>query len=155
MSDIQWTNETWNFIKGCSRDAIELDEAVGERVLARVQPRGVLFEGGHAEQGPGALRSRHLDQPVFARGQPPHRDAHQLLHLENRLVEVERGIEVAVRGERAAAAVLVAAAGRLPALIGHDIPSQIVKAGRRLDLHPRPADFDAIRQRALARDAQA
>ena len=50
---------------------------------------------------------------------------------------------------------LVAAAGRLPALIGHDIPSQIVKAGRRLDLHPRPADFDAIRQRALARDAQA
>ena len=32
---------------------------------------------------------------------------------------------------------LVAAAGRLPALIGHDIPSQIVKAGRRLDLHPR------------------
>ncbi len=50
---------------------------------------------------------------------------------------------------------LVAAAGRLPALIGHDITSQIVKAGRRLDLHPRPADFEAIRQRALARDAQA
>jgi hydroxymethylglutaryl-CoA lyase len=33
---------------------------------------------------------------------------------------------------------LVAAAKRLPALIGHDIPSQIVKAGRRLDLHPTP-----------------
>jgi hydroxymethylglutaryl-CoA lyase len=46
---------------------------------------------------------------------------------------------------------LVAAAKRLPALIGHDIPSQIVKAGRRLDLHPRPSDFDAIRERALAR----
>lgn len=46
---------------------------------------------------------------------------------------------------------LIAAAARLPALIGHDIPSQIVKAGRRLDLHPRPADFDAIRERALAR----
>jgi hydroxymethylglutaryl-CoA lyase len=46
---------------------------------------------------------------------------------------------------------LVAAAKRLPALIGHDIPSQIVKAGKRLDLHPRPADFDAIRERALAR----
>ena len=46
---------------------------------------------------------------------------------------------------------LVAAAKRLPALIGHDIPSQIVKAGRRLDLHPRPADFDAIRERALSR----
>lgn len=49
-------------------------------------------------------------------------------------------------------ALLVATAARLPALIGHDIPSQIVKAGRRLDLHPHPADFDAIRERALARD---
>jgi hydroxymethylglutaryl-CoA lyase len=46
---------------------------------------------------------------------------------------------------------LIAAAKRLPKLIGHDIPSQIVKAGRRLDLHPRPADFDAIRKRALER----
>lgn len=50
---------------------------------------------------------------------------------------------------------LLAAAARLPALIGHDIPSQIVKAGRRLDLHPLPADFDAIRRRALDRDASA
>ena len=32
---------------------------------------------------------------------------------------------------------LIEAAKRLPALIGHDIPSQIVKAGRRLDLHAR------------------
>ncbi len=48
---------------------------------------------------------------------------------------------------------LIAAAGRLPGLIGHDIPSQITKAGRRLDLHPVPADFEAIRARALARDA--
>jgi len=47
---------------------------------------------------------------------------------------------------------LIEAAKRLPALIGHDIPSQIVKAGRRLDLHATPADFDAIRERALARD---
>ena len=46
---------------------------------------------------------------------------------------------------------LIAAARRLPPLIGHDIPSQIVKAGRRLDLHPPPADFEATRQRALAR----
>ena len=49
---------------------------------------------------------------------------------------------------------LIAAAKRLPALVGHDIPSQIVKAGRRLDLHPVPADFDAIRERALAREAK-
>lgn len=33
---------------------------------------------------------------------------------------------------------LLQAAKRLPGLIGHDIPSQIVKAGRRLDLHPAP-----------------
>lgn len=48
---------------------------------------------------------------------------------------------------------LVAAAARLPALIGHDIPSQIVKAGQRLHLHPRPADFEETRQRALAKGA--
>ena len=47
---------------------------------------------------------------------------------------------------------LIAAAQRLPGLIGHDIPSQIVKAGRRLDLHPVPADFAVTRARALARD---
>jgi len=33
------------------------------------------------------------------------------------------------------------------------VPSQIVKAGQRLDLHPVPADFDTIRERALARTA--
>jgi hydroxymethylglutaryl-CoA lyase len=47
---------------------------------------------------------------------------------------------------------LIDAAKRLPALIGHDIPSQIVKAGRRLDLHPPPRGFDRIRERAAARD---
>jgi hydroxymethylglutaryl-CoA lyase len=30
------------------------------------------------------------------------------------------------------------AAARLPGLIGHDVPSQLLKAGRRLDLHPAP-----------------
>jgi hydroxymethylglutaryl-CoA lyase len=48
---------------------------------------------------------------------------------------------------------LIEAAKHLPRLIGHDIPSQIVKAGRRLDLHKRPADFDEIRARARARQA--
>ena len=48
---------------------------------------------------------------------------------------------------------LLHASRRLPALIGHDIPSQIVKAGKRLDLHAPPADFDAIRARAMTRDA--
>ena len=47
---------------------------------------------------------------------------------------------------------LLEASKRLPALIGHDIPSQIVKAGRRLDLHRVPADFEAIRARAHARN---
>lgn len=46
---------------------------------------------------------------------------------------------------------LLDASRRLPALIGHDIPSQLVKAGRRLDLHPLPADFADIRARAEAR----
>jgi hydroxymethylglutaryl-CoA lyase len=47
---------------------------------------------------------------------------------------------------------LIDAATHLPGLIGHDIPSQIAKAGRRPDLHRPPADFDAIRERALARN---
>jgi hydroxymethylglutaryl-CoA lyase len=47
---------------------------------------------------------------------------------------------------------VIDAARRLPALIGHDIPSQVVKAGRRLDLHAPPADFAATRERALARE---
>ncbi|MDR3099523.1 MAG: hydroxymethylglutaryl-CoA lyase [Paraburkholderia sp.] len=49
------------------------------------------------------------------------------------------------------AAVLEAAA-RLPALIGHDVPSQILKAGRRTDLHPLPADAQGAQpaQRAFS-----
>ena len=50
-------------------------------------------------------------------------------------------------------ATLIEASRRLPGLVGHETASQVVKAGRRLDLHPLPADFEAIRQRALARDA--
>jgi hydroxymethylglutaryl-CoA lyase len=46
---------------------------------------------------------------------------------------------------------LIAASKRLPALIGHDTPSQIAKAGRRLDLHPLPRDFEMIKQRADSR----
>ncbi len=34
-------------------------------------------------------------------------------------------------------ALLINAARQLPNLIGHDVPSQILKAGRRLDLHPK------------------
>ncbi|MGO4329096.1 hydroxymethylglutaryl-CoA lyase [Cupriavidus sp. 2TAF22] len=45
------------------------------------------------------------------------------------------------------------AARTLSALLGHDIPSQILKAGRRLDLHAPPADFAAIRERAHSRPA--
>ena len=46
---------------------------------------------------------------------------------------------------------LIAAAHRLPSLVGHDIPSQMVKAGQRLELHLVPDDFEATRQRALER----
>lgn len=34
---------------------------------------------------------------------------------------------------------VLSASARLPELIGHEVPSQILKAGRRLDLHPIPA----------------
>jgi hydroxymethylglutaryl-CoA lyase len=46
---------------------------------------------------------------------------------------------------------LLRASARLPGLIGHDIPSQLVKAGRRLDLHLLPAEAEALRARAQIR----
>ncbi len=48
---------------------------------------------------------------------------------------------------------LIACADRLPSLIGHPVPSQMVRAGRRDRRHPVPASFEEIRARALARDA--
>lgn len=50
---------------------------------------------------------------------------------------------------------LLDTARRLPALIGHEVPGQITKAGQRLELHPPPAELPAIRERALARAAAA
>jgi hydroxymethylglutaryl-CoA lyase len=47
---------------------------------------------------------------------------------------------------------VIACARRLPALIGHDIPGQVAKAGLITQLHVPPADFEAIRTRALARE---
>jgi hydroxymethylglutaryl-CoA lyase len=48
-------------------------------------------------------------------------------------------------------ALLVQASRRLPTLVGHEVPSQLLKAGDRLALHPLPADFEQIRARAMAR----
>jgi len=48
---------------------------------------------------------------------------------------------------------LIAAARTLPGLIGHDTPSQMAKAGPRLQLHPVPASFAETRARAEARAA--
>ncbi|AQH02053.1 hydroxymethylglutaryl-CoA lyase [Burkholderia sp. KK1] len=47
---------------------------------------------------------------------------------------------------------LLAASATLPILIGHDVPSQLLKAGRRLDLHPMPCLSEDGRpeQRAFA-----
>lgn len=44
---------------------------------------------------------------------------------------------------------LLAAARSLPGLLGHDVPGQVVHAGRAQDLHPVPANLEAIRERAL------
>ena len=47
---------------------------------------------------------------------------------------------------------LLAAVSQLPVLIGHDVPSQILKAGLRSDLHPKPDDFAEIALRAAGRN---
>jgi hydroxymethylglutaryl-CoA lyase len=45
----------------------------------------------------------------------------------------------------------LAASALLPSLIGHDVPSQLLKAGRRQDLHPMPhTDTGMPEQRAFA-----
>ena len=41
-------------------------------------------------------------------------------------------------------------ARRLGALVGHELPGQLVKAGRRLDLHPVPSSVAQSRARAEA-----
>ena len=46
---------------------------------------------------------------------------------------------------------LVASVRELPALVGHEVPGQIAKAGGRLHLHPAPASLVEIRARAMAR----
>jgi hydroxymethylglutaryl-CoA lyase len=46
---------------------------------------------------------------------------------------------------------LLRCAAELPLLVGHDVPSQLLKAGVRLTAHALPASFDGIRARALAR----
>ncbi|WP_455287798.1 hydroxymethylglutaryl-CoA lyase [Cupriavidus necator] len=46
-------------------------------------------------------------------------------------------------------AAILDASARLPGLIGHDVPSQLLKAGRRLDLHPLPAADAIPEQRAF------
>ena len=50
---------------------------------------------------------------------------------------------------------LIGAASELERLVGHELPAQVSRAGPRLKRHAPPADFDAIRERALARDARA
>lgn len=48
-------------------------------------------------------------------------------------------------------AALTQIAAGLPALLGHDIPSPIVKAGPAHQLHPAPVSLPEIRARAMAR----
>jgi hydroxymethylglutaryl-CoA lyase len=50
---------------------------------------------------------------------------------------------------------LLRAAAHLERLVGHELPSQVSRAGHRLKRHAPPADFDAIRERARAREVAA
>ncbi|RJX77386.1 hydroxymethylglutaryl-CoA lyase [Pseudomonas sp. LS-2] len=44
---------------------------------------------------------------------------------------------------------VLAASARLPGLIGHQTPSQILKAGRRLDLHPIPEHVQTLSKQVV------
>jgi hydroxymethylglutaryl-CoA lyase len=47
---------------------------------------------------------------------------------------------------------LLACAARLPAMVGHDVPSALLKGGKFDARYPVPSDFEETRSRALARD---
>ncbi|CAH0157262.1 Hydroxymethylglutaryl-CoA lyase YngG [Pseudomonas sp. Bi130] len=49
---------------------------------------------------------------------------------------------------------VLAVAAQLPGLVGHDIPSQILKAGKRLDLHPIPAHVANLEKQVPSARAQ-
>jgi hydroxymethylglutaryl-CoA lyase len=49
---------------------------------------------------------------------------------------------------------LLEAASVLESLIGHPLPAQVSRAGPRLKQHAPPADFEAIKARALARESE-
>jgi hydroxymethylglutaryl-CoA lyase len=46
---------------------------------------------------------------------------------------------------------LLECARRLPGLVGHEVPGQVVKAGRSTDRHPEPEWLPEVRARALGR----
>jgi hydroxymethylglutaryl-CoA lyase len=49
---------------------------------------------------------------------------------------------------------LIEAAHHLQRLVEHELPAQVSRSGPRLKRHEPPANFDAIRERALSRDGQ-
>ncbi|WP_137919224.1 hydroxymethylglutaryl-CoA lyase [Hydrogenophaga sp. 2FB] len=48
---------------------------------------------------------------------------------------------------------LIGAAGHLQTLVGHELASQVSRAGHRLIRHAPPPEFESLRERALAREA--
>lgn len=67
----------------------------------------------------------------FAPGATGNIATEDLVHMFDEM-GVETGVDLAA---------LLALARGLPALLGHDIPGQVAKAGRSGDLHPTPADL--------------
>lgn len=50
---------------------------------------------------------------------------------------------------------ILSASAKLPKLIGHEIPSQILRAGRRLDLHPIPEHVQTLSKQVLSNTLEA
>lgn len=102
-------------------------------ILAAVQAGADRFDGalggiGGCPYAPGASGNVCTEDAV-----------HMLAHM---------GFDTGVRLDA-----LLACAAELPAMVQHDIPGQVVKAGDRLKLHPLPKSFADIRERAMQRSA--
>lgn len=59
--------------------------------------------------------------------------------------EIVHGLELMGYRTGVDLAALMGVAQRLPQLVGHEIPSQILKAGRRMDLHPASMNVTGMR----------
>ncbi len=130
---------------GALVEAFGRECASAELTLHFHDTRGMALANALASLQAGA---RNFDASIggiggcpYAPGASGNACTEDLVHMLE-LVGYDTGIDLAA---------MIEVSRGLPALLGHEVPGQIAKAGRRLDLHRPPASFEEIKARAQAR----